>query len=127
MANKVRKATSARRANRANRKARFRTKLLAHGNERPRLVVFRSNKFLYAQVVDDAKGVTLVQANTKEKDFASLGSKKSVDAAKQLGKVVGERAVKEKIEKVVFDRNGYDFHGRVKAVAEAAREAGLKF
>lgn len=127
MANKIRKATNARRVIRSHRKERFRRKLTASGSTRPRLVIFRSNKFLYAQVVDDVKGTTLVQANTKEKDFSSLASKKSLDAAKALGKVVGERARKQNIELVVFDRNGYDYHGRVKAMADAAREAGLKF
>ena len=93
--------------------------------ERPRLNVFRSEKHIYAQVIDDTKGVTLVSASSLEKGFKGLGSNK--EAAKQVGKQVAERAIKKGIEDVVFDRGGYIYHGRVKELAEAAREGGLKF
>lgn len=92
-----------------------------------RLVVYRSNQYLYAQVVDDMKSSTLVQANTTEESFKQYSSRKNLEAAKALGKVIGERALAQKVERVLFDRNGYDYHGRVKAIADGAREAGLKF
>jgi large subunit ribosomal protein L18 len=92
--------------------------------ERPRLAVFRSNKHVYAQVIDDVNGVTLAAASTREKDFT--GSTGTVDAAKQVGKRVGERAKAAGIESVVLDRGGFKYHGRVAGVADAAREAGLK-
>lgn len=106
---------------------RIRRKL--HGTtERPRLAVFRSTAHIYAQVIDDTKGVTLVAASSTEKPS---GGKKSgggnVAAAKEIGKRVAERAKENGINKVVFDRGGYLYHGRVKAFADAAREAGLEF
>ena len=93
--------------------------------ERPRLNVFRSNANIYAQIIDDVNGVTLVAANTLEKDFE--GATGNVEAAKKVGTVLAERAKAKGIEEVVFDRGGYIFHGRVAALAEGAREAGLKF
>ena len=93
--------------------------------ECPRLNVFRSNANIYAQIIDDVNGVTLVAANTLEKDFE--GATGNVEAAKKVGAVLAERAKAKGIEKVVFDRGGYIFHGRVAALAEGAREAGLKF
>ena len=93
--------------------------------ERPRLNVFRSNANIYAQIIDDVNGVTLVAANTLEKDFE--GATGNIEAAKKVGQVVAERAKAKGIEEVVFDRGGYIFHGRVAALAEGAREAGLKF
>ena len=93
--------------------------------ERPRLNVFRSEKHIYAQIIDDTKGVTLCAASSLEKSFGSTGSNK--EAAKKVGKQIAERAVKGGIENVVFDRGGYIYHGRVKELAEAAREGGLKF
>ena len=93
--------------------------------ERPRLNVFRSNANIYAQIIDDVNGVTLVAANTLEKDFE--GATGNVEAAKKVGTVLAERAKAKGIEQVVFDRGGYIFHGRVAALAEGAREAGLKF
>ena len=93
--------------------------------ERPRLNVFRSNANIYAQIIDDVNGVTLVSANTLEKDFE--GATGNVEAAKKVGTVLAERAKAKGIEEVVFDRGGYVFHGRVAALAEGAREAGLKF
>ena len=93
--------------------------------ERPRLVVFRSAKHIYAQVIDDQVGKTLAAAATNEKDFGACGG--NVEAAKKLGGMIAERALKAGIENVVFDRGGYLYHGRVKALAEGAREGGLKF
>ena len=93
--------------------------------ERPRLNVFRSNANIYAQIIDDVNGVTLVSANTLEKEFE--GATGNVEAAKKVGAVLAERAKAKGIEQVVFDRGGYIFHGRVAALAEGAREAGLKF
>ena len=93
--------------------------------ECPRLNVFRSNANIYAQIIDDVNGVTLVAANTLEKDFE--GATGNAEAAKKVGTVLAERAKAKGIEQVVFDRGGYIFHGRVAALAEGAREAGLKF
>ena len=96
--------------------------------ERPRLVVFRSNKHMYAQIIDDAKGHTLVAASTLEKDVAAeLEKTNDVKAAAYLGSVIGKKALDAGITEVVFDRGGYIYHGRVQALAEAAREGGLKF
>ena len=91
----------------------------------PRLSVYRSLSNISAQIIDDKKGVTLAAASTYEKDFASYGGNK--DAAKQIGKLVAERAIKAGITEVVFDRGGNVYHGRVKELAEGAREGGLKF
>ena len=93
--------------------------------ERPRLNVFRSLNHIYAQVIDDVKGVTLVSASSVEKDFGMTGGNK--EAAKKVGKLIAERALKNGIEEVVFDRGGYIYHGRVQELAEGAREGGLKF
>ncbi len=93
--------------------------------ERPRLNVFRSETNIYAQVIDDTTGKTLVSASSLEKDFSCDGTK--TDAAKKVGLKVAERALAKGIDTVVFDRGGYIYHGRVKALAEAAREGGLKF
>ena len=93
--------------------------------ECPRLNVFRSNANIYAQIIDDVNGVTLVSANTLEKDFE--GATGNIEAAKKVGTVLAERAKAKGIEVVVFDRGGYLYHGRVAALAEGAREAGLKF
>ena len=93
--------------------------------ERPRLSVFRSENHIYAQVIDDVAGNTLVSASTVEKGFEGNGS--NIEAAKKIGALVAERALKKGIEEVVFDRGGYIYHGRVQALAEGAREAGLKF
>jgi large subunit ribosomal protein L18 len=92
--------------------------------ERPRLAVFRSNKHVYAQVIDDVHGRTLAAASTKEKGFT--GATATVEAAKQIGKIVGERAKAAGIQTVVLDRGGFKYHGRGAGVADAAREAGLK-
>jgi large subunit ribosomal protein L18 len=92
--------------------------------QRPRLAVFRSVKHIYAQVIDDSKGHTGVAASSNEKDLKNGGN---VAGAKEIGKLVAERAKDKGIKAVVFDRGGYQYHGRVKALAEAAREAGLDF
>ena len=93
--------------------------------DRPRLCVFRSEKHIYAQVIDDVAGKTLVSASTVEKDFTEYGGNK--DAAKKIGLLIAERAKGAGIETVVFDRGGYIYHGRVQALADGAREGGLKF
>jgi large subunit ribosomal protein L18 len=93
--------------------------------ERPRLCVFRSESNIYAQIIDDVAGNTLVAASTVEKAFEGNGG--NMDAAKKIGAVIAERALQKGIEEVVFDRGGYIYHGRVKALAEGAREGGLKF
>ena len=93
--------------------------------ERPRLNVFRSNANIYAQIIDDVNGVTLVSANTLEKEFE--GATGTCEAAKKVGAVLAERAKEKGIEEVVFDRGGYVYHGRIAALADGAREAGLKF
>jgi large subunit ribosomal protein L18 len=92
--------------------------------ERPRLAIFRSVAHIYAQVIDDAKGVTIVAASSSEKGSGATGG--NVAAAKAIGKRVAERAQEKGIKQVVFDRGGYLYHGRVKALADAAREAGLE-
>ena len=99
---------------------------LAGTAERPRLNVFRSNANITAQIIDDEKGVTLVSASTREKEL-NIKNGGNVEAAKLLGAEIAKRAKKAKITKVVFDRGGYLYHGRVKALAEAARENGLEF
>jgi len=96
--------------------------------ERPRLSVFRSSRHIYAQVIDDVSGTTLVAASSLEKAVKEQESlENNVAMAQFIGKLVGERAVEKGIKKVVFDRNGFLYHGRVKAVSEGARETGLKF
>jgi large subunit ribosomal protein L18 len=107
---------------RLRRHRRVRKKVLGTA-ERPRLAVFRSNKHIYAQVIDDVAGVTVASASTVEQSFS--GGTGSVDAAKQVGKLVGERAKAAGVETVVFDRGGNRYHGRVAGIAEGAREAGL--
>jgi large subunit ribosomal protein L18 len=111
---------------RLRRHRRVRKKI--HGTaERPRLAVHRSNKHISVQVIDDDQGVTLVAAATTEADLRSSGTGASVDAATRVGTLVAERATAAGITKVVFDRGGFAYHGRVAAVASAAREAGLEF
>ncbi len=103
-------------------------KRLSGSPVRPRLAVFRSNKHIYAQIIDDAKGATLIAASSLEADAKKdLKNGGNVAAAKAVGKLIAERAKTKGIEAVLFDRGGYLYHGRVKALAEAAREAGLKF
>jgi large subunit ribosomal protein L18 len=110
------------------RRARVRRTLKKTATGRPRLSVHRSGKHIYAQVIDDAAGKTIAAASTIEKDLrTSLKTGADKSAAAQVGKLVAERAIKAGVEKVVFDRGGFIFHGRVKALADAAREGGLKF
>ena len=111
-------------AQRLKRHKRVRAKI-SGTPEMPRLNVFRSEANIYAQVIDDVNGVTLASASSLDKDFSCDGTK--TDAAKQVGQMVAERAKAKGIETVVFDRGGYLYHGRVKALAEGAREGGLKF
>jgi large subunit ribosomal protein L18 len=98
---------------------------VAGTTERPRLAIFRSVNHIYAQVIDDGQGHTLVAAASTEKDLRGKGG--NVEGAKLIGKAVAERAREKGISKVVFDRGGYQYHGRVKALADAARQAGLEF
>ena len=108
------------------RAQRVRTRLRKQANGRPRLSVFRSSKNIYAQVIDDERGVTLAAASSLEgEDKKAKGSDK--DAAARVGALVAQRALDKGVKEVVFDRGGYLYHGRVKALADAAREAGLSF
>ncbi|MAK62343.1 MAG: 50S ribosomal protein L18 [Ponticaulis sp.] len=109
------------------RAQRVRAKLRKQANGRPRLSVVRSSKNIAVQVIDDARGVTLAAASTQEKDFKSKSTGSTAAAAAEIGKLIAERASKAGVEEVVFDRGGYMFHGRIKALADAAREGGLKF
>ena len=111
-------------ASREKRHLRVRKKVFGTV-ERPRLSVFKSEKNIYAQVIDDINGVTLVAASSLDKDFSDKGGNK--EGAKLVGEVVAKRAIEKGITEVVFDRGGYIYHGRVKELAEAAREAGLQF
>ena len=112
----------------SNRRARIKKRIrknISGTSTRPRLSVFRSNKQIYAQVIDDVKGVTITSASSHVKDSTQKINK--TDQAKLIGKEIAENASKAGIKEVVFDRNGYLYHGRVKALAESARENGLKF
>jgi large subunit ribosomal protein L18 len=110
------------------RKARVRRTIRAHAYGRPRLSVFRSSEQIYAQVIDDEKGVTIVSASSLEKtNREALKTGANIEAAKHVGKQIAERALQAGVKEVVFDRGGYMFHGRVKALADAAREGGLDF
>ena len=110
------------------RNARIRRTIKAVAGGRPRLSVFRSSKHIYAQVIDDRKGATVVSASSLEKDLrASLKTGADIGAAKLVGKLVAERAAAAGVKHVVFDRGSYLYHGRVKALADAAREGGLNF
>ena len=110
------------------RTARVRRVIKAAAGTRPRLSVFRSSKHIYAQVIDDRKGETLASASSIEKDMrGALKTGADIEAAKAVGKAVAERAAAKGVKNVVFDRGGYIFHGRIKALADAAREGGLSF
>ena len=101
---------------------------LSGTTEYPRLAVFRSNNHMYAQIIDDTVGNTLVSASTLQKDVkANLEKTNNVDAAAYLGKVIAEKAIEKGIKDVVFDRGGFIYHGKIQALADAAREAGLNF
>lgn len=112
--------------NRERRHQRVREKVFGT-SERPRLSVFRSNYNIYAQLIDDDKGVTLVSVSTLGKELKELRGKKSIEAAKRVGKLIAAKALEKGIKAVVFDRGGFKYHGRIKALAEAAREEGLEF
>jgi len=107
------------------RRRRVRTALISKAGGRPRLSVHRSQQHIYAQVIDDAAGRTIAAASSLEKDFSGTGA--TVSAAASIGKLLAERAKAAGVSKVVFDRGGFIFHGRVKALADAAREGGLEF
>ncbi len=109
------------------RRGRVRRGLRRKSTGRPRLSVFRSNKHIYAQVIDDVAGETVASASTLDKDLRSTGKGGDKQAASAVGKLVAERAVAKGVSDVVFDRGPYLFHGRVKALADAAREGGLSF
>jgi len=110
------------------RKERNRVALRKKAGDRPRLSIFRSSKHIYAQIIDDVKGATLAAASSIEKDLkGELKTGADIAAAAQVGKLIAERAQQAGITQVVFDRGGYIYHGRVKALAEAAREGGLSF
>lgn len=110
---------------RTARKARVRAKVRGT-SERPRLAVFRSNKFIYAQIIDDVRGVTLAAASSRDPEVVGSGSAKSVDAAAAVGKAVAARAKAANVERVVFDKGWYRYHGRIRSLADAVREAGLE-
>ena len=119
--------TSQRLVSRLKRKKRIRKNIFGT-QERPRLSVFRSAKHIYAQIIDDVKGITLVSASTLDREYKDNPVEgKKQDIAKAVGTLVGKRALDKGIEKVVLDRNGFLYHGRIKALSDAAREAGLKF
>jgi large subunit ribosomal protein L18 len=112
----------------ARRKAQVRRAIRRAANGRARLSIFRSSKHIYAQVIDDIKGTTIVSASSMEKDLrASMKNGANIAAAKAIGKLVAERATAKGVKEVVFDRGSYLYHGRVKALADAAREGGLSF
>jgi len=119
--------TSPRLVARLKRKKRIRKNIFGN-QERPRLSVFRTAKHIYAQIIDDTKGTTLVAASTLDKEYKDTPVEgKKQDVAKAVGDLIGKRAMDKGIRKVVFDRNGFLFHGRVKALSDGAREAGLEF
>jgi large subunit ribosomal protein L18 len=119
--------TTMREVARQKRKARVRTRIFGT-EQRPRLSVFRSAKHIYAQLVVDSTGSTILAASTLSPELRSeLGGLKKSDAAKKVGELIGRKAAEKNIRKVVFDRNGFLYHGRIKALAEGARESGLEF
>jgi large subunit ribosomal protein L18 len=124
MATKITKRTSQKQIIRFKHKKRIRSRLTGT-TERPRLVVFRSNSNMYAQLIDDTKAHTIVAASTVEKELIKSGA--NVDGAKLVGQLVAKRAQAKGVKDVVFDRGGYLYHGKIKALADAAREAGLNF
>jgi large subunit ribosomal protein L18 len=112
---------------RERRKLRIRGKI-SGSPDRPRMTVFRSARHIYVQVIDDEKGITLAAASTQSADLkGTLAEDKKVDSAKKVGALIAKICLARKVDKIVFDRNGYLYHGRIKALAEAARAAGLQF
>ena len=126
MSKKVTHATSDRYASRQYRRDRIRKKV-AGTSECPRMNVFRSDKHFIVQLIDDDSGKTLINVSTMRKELRDASVKPNMEGAKKIGKLVAEEAKKHNIKKVVFDRNGYRYHGAIKALADAAREAGLVF
>lgn len=125
MATKIRRGTSKKQVIRFKHKKRIRDRIEGTA-DKPRLCVFRSNRNLFVQLVDDLKGHTLASASSLEADFdKKVGN--SIEGAKRLGNLIAKRALAKNIAKIVFDRSGYIYHGRVRALADAAREGGLKF
>lgn len=123
MATKIRRKTSEKQVVRAKHRKRIRSRI--EGSvEVPRLCVYRSNRNIFAQLIDDTKGVTLVSASTLEEEVKGGAT---IDGAKAVGSLVAKRALAKNLDRVVFDRSGYIYHGRIKALADAARESGLKF
>ena len=111
----------------SRKRIKLRIRKVVNGDaERPRMTVFRSNKEIYVQLIDDASGKTLLAASSRDKEVADQKGQK-LEKAKLVGKLIAEKAKEAGIENVVFDRNGYKYHGRVKSLADAAREGGLKF
>jgi large subunit ribosomal protein L18 len=125
MSIKISKHTAQKKQTRFKRKKRIRGRLEGTP-ERPRLAVYRSNQHIYVQIIDDNKGVTLASASTSEEELRGK-AKNTIEGAKAVGSLVAKRALAKKIDSIVFDRGGYLYHGRVKALADAAREGGLKF
>jgi large subunit ribosomal protein L18 len=122
---KISKNTAKSKKDRFRRKKRIRSNI-SGTIEKPRLSVFRSNSHIYVQLIDDTKGVTLAAASTNEEEFKGK-SKRNVEGARVIGGLIAKRALAKNINKIVFDRSGYLYHGRVKALADAARESGLQF
>ncbi|MBW7452815.1 50S ribosomal protein L18 [Paenibacillus sepulcri] len=114
--------------NKARLKRHLRVRKKINGTvQRPRLAVFRSSKHIYAQLIDDVQGVTIASASTLDKEVTDVGNGGNVESARKIGELIAERAKAKGVEKVVFDRGGYLYHGRIQALADAAREAGLQF
>lgn len=125
MATKIRRSTSGKQQIRFKRKKRIRAKIEGTSAQ-PRLSVFRSNSNMYAQLIDDLKGVTLVSASTFDEGL-NVKSPSSAEGAKAVGNLLAKKALAKKINAIIFDRSGYLYHGRIKALADGAREGGLKF
>lgn len=125
MATKIRRTTSNKQQIRFKRKKRIRAKIEGTANQ-PRLSIFRSNSNMYAQLIDDLKGVTLVSASTLDEGL-NAKSPSSAEGAKAVGNLLAKKALAKSINAIVFDRSGYLYHGRIKALADGAREGGLKF
>ncbi|GGE00884.1 50S ribosomal protein L18 [Paenibacillus nasutitermitis] len=114
--------------NKARLKRHLRVRKKINGTEqRPRLAVFRSSKHIYAQLIDDVQGVTIASASTLDKEITDVSNGGNVEAARKIGELIANRAKAKGVEHVVFDRGGYLYHGRIQALADAAREAGLQF
>ena len=124
---KVRHVTSVDQSDRRNRIRKRIKKIISGTAKKPRLSVFRSNKEIYAQLIDDQLGNTLISASSRDKEINSSGSEGKIPVALEVGKLLATKAKKAGIENIKFDRGGYLYHGRVKALADGAREAGLKF